>query len=300
MNETSAIKTVLIAGAGSIGIGVARSFATSGFALQVLSRNPSRLQGALDGVDIVDKIPATAPDLIVESFPEHPELKARFYRDVEDAYGGASILATNTSGLPLQDLMQSLRYPEQFLGTHYLYPADASEFVEVVRTEKTSDAAVERVLAALKKCRKTPVLVNQPVIGALINRLQHAILHEAYYLIDAGITTAEQVDDVARRLLGPRMCVTGLLLQKDISGLDTHALAQRTIVPQLRHDKTPSKTLQALYEGGHLGLKTGRGFYDWTNADAAHIRATAKENVAKIVELMQQLEVIPYGTCEHV
>jgi 3-hydroxybutyryl-CoA dehydrogenase len=133
------------------------------------------------------------------------------------------------------------------------------------------------------------------VIGALINRLQHAILHEAYYLIDEGIVSAEQVDDIARRFLAPRMCITGLLLQKDISGLDTHALAQRTIVPHLCHDKTPSKKLQALYEEGHLGLKTGKGFYDWTGVDAACVRSTVTDNVAHIITLMKQLKPIQNG-----
>ena len=296
MNDDTRIKNVLIAGAGSIGIGVARSFAKSGFTVKVLSRNPGRLREVLGGVDIVEKLPPAPPDLIVESIPELADLKLRLYCDVEDAYGGAPILTTNTSGLPLQDLMQGLRYPQQFLGTHYLYPADASEFVEVVRTEKTANTAVERVVSALRQCEKTPVILNRPVIGALINRLQHALLHEAYYLIDEGIVSGEQVDDIARRLLAPRMCITGLLLQKDISGLDTHALAQRTIVPHLCHDKTPSKSLQALYENGHLGLKTGKGFYDWSKSDAARIRATATENVAKIIALMKQLEVIPYGS----
>jgi 3-hydroxybutyryl-CoA dehydrogenase len=292
MNEAR-IKTVLVAGAGSIGTGVARSFAKSGFSTQVLSRNPARLQGLLGDVEIVDKLPDTAPDLVVESVPEIAELKARLYRELEDAYGGAPILASNTSGLPLQDLARGLRYPHQFLGTHYLYPADSSEFVEVMRTDATGDAAVERVVAALRQCEKTPVALNRPVIGGLINRLQHALLHEAYFLIDEGIASAEQIDDIARRFLAPRMCITGLLMQKDISGLDTHALAQRTIVPHLCHDKTPSKTLQALYEQGHLGLKTGKGFYDWSHADAARVRSAATDKVAKITALMKQLESIP-------
>lgn len=294
MNEPR-IRTVLVVGAGSIGIGVAKSFAKSGFSTQVLSRTPARLLGLLDGVEIVDKLPGSAPDLIVESIPEFADLKANLYRDLEDAYQGAPILATNTSGLPLQDLARGLRHPHQFLGTHYLYPADSSEFVEVMRTDQTGDTAVERVVFALRQCEKTPVVLNRPVIGALINRLQHAILHEAYYLIDEGIVSAEQIDDIARRFLAPRMCVTGLLMQKDISGLDTHALAQRTIVPHLCHNKTVSKTLQSLYEQGHLGLKTGKGFYDWSRVDAARVRSTAANNAAQIIALMKQLDPIPHG-----
>jgi len=289
------IQTVLVAGAGSIGKGVAKSFAQAGFVTQVLSRDPARLRGQLQGVALLDRLPDAAPDLIVESIPEVRELKLALYASVESAYGGAAILGSNTSSLPLDDLAAPLRYPGRFLGMHYLYPADTSEFVEVIRTEKTEAASVERVADALKRCGKTPVVLNRPVIGALINRLQHAILREAYYLIDQGLVGAEQIDDIARRFLAPRMCITGLLQQKDISGLDTHALAQRSIVPHLCRDKTPSAILQRLFEQGHLGLKTGRGFYDWSDADPAQVRADAARKVARIVALMRELEAEASG-----
>jgi 3-hydroxybutyryl-CoA dehydrogenase len=294
MNQQG-IRTILVVGAGSIGIGVAKSFAQAGFATQVLSRNPARLGGVLEGVELLDRLPDAAPDLIIESIPELQELKLELYASIENAYRGAAILSSNTSSLPLADLASQLRYPRQFLGTHYLYPADTSEFVEVIRTELTGDVAVERVADALKRCGKTPVILNRPVIGALINRLQHAILHEAYYLIDQGIASAEQIDDIARRFLAPRMCITGLLQQKDVSGLDTHALAQRSIVPHLCHDKTTSTILQSLFEQGHLGLKTGKGFYDWSKADATKVRAEAARKVARIIALMQELEAESSG-----
>jgi 3-hydroxybutyryl-CoA dehydrogenase len=284
------IKTVLIAGAGSIGIGVARSFAKAGFATRILSRNPARLQGRIDGVELMDKLPARAPDLIAESIPELPELKRRFYAEVEAAYKGASIIATNTSSLPIADLARDLRYPKQFLGMHYFYPADSSEFVEVMRTLDTDASVLEKVIAALKHCGATPIVLNRPVIGFLFSRLQHAMLHEAYYLIDQGITTPEEVDAMAKRFFAPRMCITGLIEQKDISGLDTHARAQRSIVPDLSHDHAPSKCLQTHYEQGHFGLKSGRGFYDWSGKDPDGVRRTTTEKVARIRALMKELE----------
>jgi len=285
------IRIVLVAGAGSIGIGVAKSFAAAGFTTQVLSRNPARLEGQLDGAQLMDELPLQAPDLIVESLPEFPDLKMRFYAQVEDAYQGASILATNTSGLPLPELACSLRYPGQFLGMHYLYPAHLPGlFVEVIRTLDTSAVVVEKVIWALKQCEKTPIMLNRPVVGGLFNRLQHAILREAYYLIDQEITTPEQIDDIAKWFIAPRMCITGLLKQKDISGLDTHALAQRSIVPHLCHDRTPSRILETHYEQGHFGLKTGTGFYDWSGADPERVRFTTNEKVARIRALMRKME----------
>ena len=286
------LQDILVAGAGSIGIGVARSFAAAGFTTTVLSRNPQRLAGQLpQGVAVVDQLPERAPDLVAESIPERRDLKLALFADIEARYGGATLIASNTSSLPLDELAASLRHPGRFLGMHYLYPADKSEFVEVTRTATTDEATLQAVTAALRRCGKTPIVLNRPVIGALINRLQHALLREVYCLIGEGIATPEQVDDVARRFLAPRMCVTGLLEQKDVSGLDTHALAQRSILPHLYNGPEPTPYLQDLYAQGKLGLKTGSGFYDWSGVDAAKVRALHNEKVADILTYMDSIGV---------
>ncbi len=283
------VQSVLVVGAGSIGVGVVRSFDNAGFKTSVLSRTPSRLAGKFAHATIIASLPADPPCLIVESIPEVADLKQRLYAEIENHYTGSTIIATNTSGLPLDDLARSLRFRHHFMGLHYLFPADASEFVELSRIAETSDAAVARVSEALKRCGKTPVVLNRPVIGALINRLQHAILREAYYLIAEGIVTPSQIDDIAKRLLGPRMCISGLLEQKDISGLDTHALAQQSIVPHLCHDPRPSPLLQQLYAAGHVGLKSGKGFYDWGGSAPLKVKADAARKVERIMSLLAEM-----------
>jgi 3-hydroxybutyryl-CoA dehydrogenase len=285
------IRRVLVAGAGSIGIGVTRSFADSGYETSVLTRDPARFKGQLDGVALVTVLPADMPDLVVECLPEVAELKTRFFAQVEDAYGGVPILASNTSGLSLQDLAASLRYRRRFLGMHYLFPAHLPGlFVEVIRTLDTSDEVVATVISAMEKCGKLPILLKRPVIGGLFNRLQHAILREAYYMIDQGIATAEEIDAIARNFIAPRMCITALLRQKDISGLDTHTLAHEAILPHLCNDRTPSKVLQSRYERGQFGLKTGKGFYDWSGAVPDQVRSTTNARAARIRKLMQEME----------
>jgi len=101
----------------------------------------------------------------------------------------------------------------------------------------------------------------------------------------AGVT----VDDIAKRLLGPRMCISGLIEQKDISGLDTHALAQQSIVPHLCHDPQPSAVLQQLYAAGHVGLKSGKGFYDWGDSDPLKVKADAARKVERIMSLLAEM-----------
>ncbi|WP_295518804.1 3-hydroxyacyl-CoA dehydrogenase NAD-binding domain-containing protein [Limnohabitans sp. Rim8] len=285
------IRTVLVAGAGSIGIGVARSMRSEGYRTLILSRNPARLQGQVEGVELISQLPVEAPDLVVECLPELIELKHRFYAEVESAWSGAPILATNTSSLSFEELARPLVHPARFVGMHYMYPAHQRElFVEVIRIAGTSDEVVESVLQCLERCGKKAVVLNRPVIGALFNRLQHALLREAYYLIDQGVATPEQIDDMARQFIAPRMCITGLLQQKDINGLDTHTYAQRSLRPMLCNDPQPSQVLEQHFARGEFGLKTGRGFYDWTGADSAAIRLATEKNVARITALIRQIK----------
>jgi len=285
------IESVLIAGAGSIGIGVARSFLSSGVRTLVLTRNPARLENQLPGVELVSKLPLAGPDLVIECLPEITELKIGFYAQVEAAWLGSPVLATNTSSLPFEELARPLTHPERFVGMHYMYPAHQRElFVEVIRTADTSDAVVEAVLATLHHCGKTAIVLSRPVIGGVFNRLQHALLREAYHLIDEGVASPAQIDDMARRFIAPRMCITGLLEQKDINGLETHTYAQRSLRPVLCNETQPSRVLEAHFSRGEFGLKTGRGFYDWAGSDPAEVRAATEIKVARISALIREID----------
>src|SRR6266581_1325665 len=151
-----------------------------------------------------------------------------------------------------------MKRPERFLGVHYFMPADTATVVEVMAGLATSRADVDRVADALRRTGKEPVVLYKPIVGFLVNRLQHAILHEAYYLIEAGVASVEDIDHAARRMLAPRMCLNGLIQQKDISGLKIHADAQASIVPRLFHNavrRQASSQLARLLEF----LKSGIG-----------------------------------------
>jgi 3-hydroxybutyryl-CoA dehydrogenase len=282
------IRSVLIVGSGAMGWGILRSFAGSGFEATMLSRNPDLLPPLPEGARAVAELPADPPDLIIESIPEKPELKIDLFRRLGEAYGDVPIAASNTSGLPLEDLAAAYGHPHRFVGIHYFHPADVTPLVEVVPVADIDGGVVRRTVAALAKTGKESLVLKRPVVGFLVNRLQHAILHEAYYLIEQGIVSVEDVDRVARRLLGPRMCISGLIEQKDLSGLDTHALAQQAIVPHLWHGAEPGRLLQDKYERGDLGLKTGRGFYDWSGKDPVDVRKTAAERLTRLLEFIDK------------
>ena len=280
--------SVLVAGSGVMGAGIAAAFLRSGAKVQVLSRSPERVPEKVPGVTGTAQLPDQAPDLIIESVPEKLELKKRLYAEIEARYGGRPVLATNTSGLPLDDLAAGLAHKGRFLGLHYFMPADVMPLVEVIRTSETSDEAAETVIAGVRACGQDPLVLNRPIEGFLINRLQHAILHEAYHLIEQGICGPEEVDHAARAMLGPRMCITGLIEQKDLSGLDTHALVQRAIVPYLHHSAEPSRLVQDMYARGDIGVKSGKGFYDWTKRDPKKRQAEARTKLAEILALLER------------
>jgi len=282
------IRSVLVVGSGIMGWGIMRSFAESGFDVTILSRNPERLPPLPEGARAVGTLSINPPDLIIESIPEIRELKMGLFRRLGKRYGAGPIFASNTSGLSLEDLAIACGYPQRFVGIHYFHPADVNSLVEVIPVADIDGSIVRQTVAALAITGKEAIVIKKPVVGFLVSRLQHAILHEAYSLIEQGIVSAEDVDKVALRLLGPRMCISGLIKQKDISGLDTHALAQQSIIPQLWHGMQPSCLVQDKYKRGDLGLKTGRGFYEWSRIDPAEVRKAVAERLARLLMFLER------------
>lgn len=290
-NTQAPVRRVLIAGYGVMGRGIAASFADAGFHTEVLVRDLGRAGVAPDNIGLTTTLPETPPDLVIESVPERLGVKIALFRQLESVYGGGPdgpIMATNTSGLPIETIAEALSGRERFLAAHYMHPADTMPMLEVARLPETRDDVLARTVDALERTGKAVITLQKPVTGFLINRLQHAILHEAYHLIETGVVTVEDVDAVARNLFGPRMCITGLIEQKDLSGLDVHALAQQSIVPALYHSAQPCRIVQDKYETGALGAKTGRGFYDWTERDAEAYKSEARQRLAALLEFLAE------------
>jgi 3-hydroxybutyryl-CoA dehydrogenase len=278
---------MLVVGAGVMGQGMARLFAKAG--IRVTLTDMREIAFSHPGVTTTRQVPRDdVPDLVIEAVFEDLRVKQSVYGEIEAAYGGRSVLATNTSGLPLDELAAPLRYPGQFLAMHFFQPADVFPMIEVVRGTRTDDAAVAMALAAVTQAGRDPILLERPVNGYLINRLQHSILHEAYHLLESGIATAEMIDNVAKKLLGPRMCITGLLEQKDLAGLEMHAQAQRSIVPTLSHTNVPNAYLQDMVARGDVGVRSGRGFYDWRHRDGAAAQRRASERLQRLLAYLEK------------
>lgn len=282
------IKDVLVVGYGVMGRGIAITFARGGHRTAVLSRDPSKAADVPPNVTVTAALPADPPDLIIESIPEDIALKHALFERLEAAYGDGPIIASNTSSLPLEDLAARLRAPERFLGLHYFQPPEALPLMELVRCAATGDAVAEACREAVARNGQRAILVRRPIKGFLANRLQHAMMHEALCMIEDGYCTAEEVDELCRSMLGPRMGVTGLILQKDISGLQITAKTHRELVPTFYHTRTPCALLQDMVKRGELGVSTGKGFYDWKGRDMAALKAKWADKLKRILAIVQE------------
>jgi 3-hydroxybutyryl-CoA dehydrogenase len=279
--------TLVVMGGGVMGQGISRLFAAAGIGVTMVDTR--HVDFSYPGVTVAREVPGgPVPDLVIEAVFEDRAVKQTVFETIERAYGGAPALATNTSGLPLDELAAPLKYPHRFLAMHFFQPADVFPMIEVVRGERTEDAAIDIAVSAVKQAGREPILLQKAVNGYLINRLQHSILHEAYHLLESGIATAEMIDNVAKKLLGPRLCITGLLEQKDIGGLVMHAQAQRSIVPTLSHTNVPNPYLQDMVARGDVGVASGKGFYEWQGRDPAQVRQRANERLQRLLAYLER------------
>ena len=284
---STTIQNVLILGFGVMGRGVAKTFVHAGYNTMVKTRRPIPESEHVRGVQMLLDWPAEAPDLVIELVAEDVVIKQALYAELEAAYPDTPVLlATGTSGLDLVELSAQLKRPECFLGLHYFMPADTSRVVEVMAGPAAPRELVDLMARVMEKTAKEPIRLYKPTVGFLLNRLQHAILHEAYYLVQEGVASVSEIDHATRRLLAPRMCLNGLIQQKDISGLKIHAEAQRSIVPALFHTGVPAAILQNLVTSGETGLSAKKGFYDWSDCDAAAVRARSAECLDKLMKFI--------------
>lgn len=295
MNDSMRVQSVLIVGYGVMGQGVSATFAAAGFDTIVKSSRAAELDGLPDGVVAVAEFPEKAPDLVIEFVPEDIPIKQEVFASIEAAYPDDDvIIATGTSGMSLDELGKKLQRPELFTGIHYFMPADTTAVAEVMAGPGAPAEIVDAVADAVARTGKEIVTLYKPIVGFLINRLQHIILHEAYYLVEEGVATPADIDMAARKMLAPRMCLNGLIEQKDTSGLEIHALAQRSIVPELHPVDTPNPLIQDMVARGEVGLSAGQGFYDWDGCDVDLVRKQSSERLRKLSKFLDE-EVSEYA-----
>lgn len=288
---------VVVVGAGTMGSNLARLMITRGLPVTVLDIDPDRMarcrealvgDGSHDGAArfVSEWEQVGEFGAVVESVSENLELKCRVLREVEHHARDDALIMTNTSGLSIDALAESLVHPERFVGTHFFNPADVIPAVEVVPGRLTDAETVERACRWLKRLGKRPAVLRQGVPGFVANRIQHALMRECLALLEQGVVDAEALDDIVRYSIGIRLAINGPLRQRDLNGLDTHLNIARYLYPDLESRTTPSPLLESLVAEGRLGRKSGRGFHEWREGDAEAYDRQERELLERLLALM--------------
>lgn len=224
--------------------------------------------------------------LVIEAVPEIKELKIKIFKQLESICDDTVIFATNTSGISINSIGNELNNPERFIGTHFFMPADIIPLVEVIKGEKTSETVSNQVLQFFKQIDKYPVLITMDIPGFIGNRIQHAMAREAISLLEKGVATAEEIDTVVRWSLGPRLLFTGPLEQRDLNGLDVHHHIASYLYEDLENSIVPAKLLSETVDKGNLGIKTGKGFYEWDENEQQTVNQRKSIEILKLIKML--------------
>ena len=223
-------------------------------------------------------------EFVVESITENLEAKQKTFERMDSVAPREAILASNTSGLPITTLGALMNHQDRIAGSHFFQPAHIVPVVEVIRGQKTSDAAIDRSCEIWKRLDKITLVVNKDVPGFLCNRLQHAVIREAVHLLVSGVAEAEAIDLAVELGLSPRFTTAGPLKQRDINGLKMHVQVAEHLWKHLGGWEEPLAYLQAMVERGELGLPSGKGYYDWSGMDPSSVRSEKDEHLLRRTE----------------
>ena len=289
---------IAVVGAGLMGHGIAQVFALAGHDVTIYDSTAASLdtvktriltnlkdlgddQKAVERVTPVsDLVQAVGnADYVVEAILEDLPLKQKLFAEIESYVRPDTILASNTSVIPITRIMEGLKQRERALGTHWWNPPYLVPLVEVIETQWTSRSAIDFTMKLHAAAGKKPAHVKKDVPGFIGNRLQHALWREAVALVEHGICDAETVDTVIKSAFGRRLAVLGPLENADLVGTDLTLAIHRTVLPDIDSRPRPSPYLEKLVKDQKLGFKSGEGFRKWSPEQQAALRSKVLQHL---------------------
>ena len=291
-------KLVIIIGGGIMGTSIAKRFLNNDYDVHLFNRfSKSRFKSIGEEIkkknysnfflhENFNNLPWNESKFVIETVKEELGLKKKIFKQIVNKVSNSTIIASNSSSFGISKISKNLSNPNRFIGCHFFMPADLVPLVELIMGNSTTENVYKLVKNIVTSIGCVPIRVNKEVPGFIGNRLQHAMLREAFSLIEKNIIEPEDIDKAVKYGFGFRYISNGPILQKEISGLDVHYLAAKEIYKSLNNNKTPSKILHAKIKQGHFGIKTNLGFWKWNNISKTKIINSFKKNLIKAIDLL--------------
>ena len=304
-------KKVAVLGSGTMGPGIAVTYALGGYITSLYSRSQKTLdraktvivsdlqlfveegivseetaKAAFDRIQFTDSVEVAVEDAwyVAETIVENPDAKKELYTQLDEILPAEAIIASNTSYMNVFELIPAARQPYSVI-SHWYAPAHILPLVEVVKGSQTLETVMEKVVAFHKKCGKTAIRMEKYIPGFIVNRMQSAMTKEVVYLLENGYCTAEELDLAVKTSLMPRGLLLGLVQRMDFNGLDmiARSLENKKYVPAPELDRP--RMIFDLTDKGDYGVKTGKGFFDYSDQPYEEVLRRRDKMLLKSVNL---------------
>ena len=233
---------------------------------KLLSGDPARV---LKNLRIVEEYAELRDcQVVIETVLEDLQVKYEVFRKIEGVVSPETIIGSNTSAIPVTLLQKGASHPERFMGMHWGEPAHVLRFMEIICGEQTDMRYVERVQALAEGWGKEPSIVRRDIRGFLTNRCMYALMREAFYLVESGYATIEDVDRSLRNDLGYWITLAGPFRFMDLTGVPAYLRVMKDLLPELSCSKEVPALIRNVVDKGGLGVANAQGFYDYTPQEA--------------------------------
>jgi 3-hydroxybutyryl-CoA dehydrogenase len=313
MNAT--LRTIAVCGIGQMGSAAAVFFRRAGYDVLLWGRNPAKLDAVGRELDRLEAWldenvgPPSArggsitksndladcdrrADLVMDCIAEDLDQKAALLAAMTFSIERGAVMISTTSGLSITEMGRRSGTSHLLVGAHFWNPPHLMPVVEVVRGDQTPTDKFEAVCQLLESIGKIAIRVERDVPGFIGNRLQHAMWREAISLVEQGVATPADIDRVARLTFGLRLPAVGPIENCDLVGLDLVKAIHSYLLPDLSADREVARAVSERIAAGNLGMKSGQGFYDWRQRDAAALLERRDRQIVQQLRFLKECDAL--------
>lgn len=305
------IKQVGLIGLGTMGPGIAARLARGGLSVSAYDTAPDAIDRARGLVDlaggVMDQLGIAPPqagagnitfastvaqavegaDLIIENVPENQDIKTETYRMIEPLIDRATIIATDTSGIPITQLQTGMENPARFVGMHWSNPPHIIPMIEVIGGAATAPETVSTLRDLIRSLDLLPVVVKKDVPGFVENRVLYALLRETVDLVERGVIEPEDIDTCVSWGIGYKLAVVGPMALLDMAGMDIYRSVSSFLNSDLANRGDVAPMVEEKIAAGKLGIKSGEGIYSYRDGRGVELQ---RERAKKFVAVRRILE----------